>query len=51
MPLIGGIDLRLAYQFPGKLSQGHVLHCPSIRAISDWDLRQVFKKFRLVCRV
>ena len=47
LPVIGGIEVRLAHQLPGKLAEGHAPHYPmnklswrysdlKIRTITSW---------------
>ena len=36
LPVIGGINIRLAHQLPGKLAEGHAPQSPLIRTVTSW---------------
>ena len=54
LPVIGGNDVRLAHQLPGKPADGHAHHCPfdkEARKITGWGLEQVCRAVGRVSRV
>ena len=51
LPVIGGINVRLAHQLSGKLVGGTALTIHLIRTITRWDRGQLCRKVSHVTRV